>query len=124
MKKQYNLATPPQRGGTAMLTMDAAAVSSGLAFLESELEKLDPLLLEPLTSRPTRATSRSRAAAAGSRRRPRSTLSTASRADRQTASAASVSIHAPRAGRDIIEARERGLGPVSIHAPRAGRDDH
>lgn len=50
MKKQYNLATPPQRGGTAMLTMDAAAVSSGLAFLESELEKLDPLLREPLTS--------------------------------------------------------------------------
>ena len=50
MKKQYNLPSPPQRGGTSMLTMDAAAVSSGLAFLESELEKLDPLLREPLTS--------------------------------------------------------------------------
>ena len=50
MKKQYNLPSPPQRGGTTMLTMDAVAVSSGLAFLESELEKLDPLLREPLTS--------------------------------------------------------------------------
>mgnify|MGYP000983542507 FL=1 len=50
MKKQYNIAIAPQRGGSPMLTMDAAAVSSGLAFLESELEKLDPLLREPLTS--------------------------------------------------------------------------
>ncbi|MFC2342135.1 MAG: hypothetical protein ACFNLJ_07395, partial [Selenomonas artemidis] len=50
MKKQYNLAIAPQRGGSPLLTMDAAAVSSGLAFLESELEKLDPLLREPLTS--------------------------------------------------------------------------
>lgn len=32
------------------MTFDAAAVSSGLAFLESELEKLDPQLREPLTS--------------------------------------------------------------------------
>jgi hypothetical protein len=30
--------------------MDADAVSSGLAFLESELEKLDPMLREPLTN--------------------------------------------------------------------------
>ena len=50
MKKQYNLPIAPQRGGSPLLTMDAAAVSSGLAFLESELEKLDPLLREPLTS--------------------------------------------------------------------------
>ena len=50
MKKQYNIAIAPQRGGSPMLTRDAAAVSSGLAFLESELEKLDPLLREPLTS--------------------------------------------------------------------------
>ena len=50
MKKQYNLAIAPQRSGSPLLTMDAAAVSSGLAFLESELEKLDPLLREPLTS--------------------------------------------------------------------------
>lgn len=32
------------------LTLDATAVASGLAFLESELEKLDPTLREPLTS--------------------------------------------------------------------------
>lgn len=32
------------------MTFDATAVSSGLAFLQSELEKLDPLLREPLTS--------------------------------------------------------------------------
>lgn len=32
------------------MTFDAAAVSSGLAFLQSELEKLDSLLREPLTS--------------------------------------------------------------------------
>ncbi|MGP1365888.1 MAG: DUF2184 domain-containing protein [Schwartzia sp. (in: firmicutes)] len=50
MNKAYNLAVAPQRGGSPLLTMDAAAVSSGLAFLESELEKLDPLLREPLTS--------------------------------------------------------------------------
>ncbi len=45
MRKQYNLAVPPVRGG--MITMDASAVSSGLAFLESELEKVDPSLREP-----------------------------------------------------------------------------
>ncbi|HBS60882.1 MAG TPA: hypothetical protein DEA44_16670, partial [Firmicutes bacterium] len=32
------------------MTMDAAAISGGNAFLESELEKLDPTLREPLTS--------------------------------------------------------------------------
>ena len=32
------------------MTFDASAVSSGLAFLVSELEKMDPLLREPLTS--------------------------------------------------------------------------
>ena len=48
MRKQYNLAVPPMRGG--MITMDASAVSGGLAFLESELEKVDPLLREPLTN--------------------------------------------------------------------------
>lgn len=40
----------PSRGYSGQLTMDAGAVSSGLAFLESELEKLDPMLREPLTS--------------------------------------------------------------------------
>ena len=33
-----------------------------------------------------------------------------------------VSIHAPRAGRDIVTAPTIGLIGVSIHAPRAGRD--
>ncbi|MBM6985416.1 MAG: DUF1073 domain-containing protein [Acidaminococcaceae bacterium] len=45
MRKQYNLAVLPVRGG--MITMDASAVSSGLAFLESELEKVDSSLREP-----------------------------------------------------------------------------
>lgn len=40
----------PSRGYSGQITMDASAVSSGLAFLESELEKLDPMLREPLTS--------------------------------------------------------------------------
>ena len=44
------LAQAPMRGASGMITMDAAAVSSGLAFLESELEKLDPMLREPLTN--------------------------------------------------------------------------
>lgn len=50
INKQYNLAVAPRRGASDIFTMDAAAVSGGLAFLESELEKLDPLLREPLTS--------------------------------------------------------------------------
>ena len=37
-------------GASNRLTLDADAVSSGLAFLESELEKLDPMLREPLTN--------------------------------------------------------------------------
>lgn len=48
--KTYNLPIAPQRGALDMLTYDADAVSSGLAFLQSELEKLDPLLREPLTN--------------------------------------------------------------------------
>ena len=50
LKKNYKLAAPPQRGMSGTLTLDADAVSSGLAFLESELEKLDPMLREPLTN--------------------------------------------------------------------------
>lgn len=50
VKKQYNIATAPQMGASQRLTLDASAVSSGLAFLESELEKIDPSLREPLTS--------------------------------------------------------------------------
>lgn len=50
INKQYNLAVAPSRGASDILTMDASAVSSGLAFLESELEKLDPTLREPLTA--------------------------------------------------------------------------
>lgn len=50
IRKTYNLPVAPQRGASGILTMDASAVSSGLAFLESELEKLDPLLREPLTA--------------------------------------------------------------------------
>ena len=34
-----------------------------------------------------------------------------------------VSIHAPRAGRDRVRRFMRGMSNVSIHAPRAGRDD-
>ena len=48
--KTYNLPIAPQRGALDMLTYDADAVSGGLAFLQSELEKLDPLLREPLTN--------------------------------------------------------------------------
>ncbi len=33
-----------------------------------------------------------------------------------------VSIHAPRAGRDLRLPLQTAIGPVSIHAPRAGRD--
>ena len=50
VQKTYKLATPPPRGTSGNITMDASAVSSGLAFLESELEKLDPTLREPLTN--------------------------------------------------------------------------
>ena len=35
-----------------------------------------------------------------------------------------VSIHAPRAGRDLVEKYLRDDEEVSIHAPRAGRDFH
>lgn len=50
IQKTYHLPVAPQRGASDILTMDASAVSSGLAFLESELEKIDPLLREPLTA--------------------------------------------------------------------------
>ncbi|MBO6203364.1 MAG: DUF2184 domain-containing protein [Selenomonas sp.] len=50
VQKNYKLATPPPRGTSGNITMDASAISSGLAFLESELEKLDPTLREPLTN--------------------------------------------------------------------------
>jgi len=50
VKKSYNIAVSPNFGGGGIMTYDAAAVSSGLAFLESELEKKDPLLREPLTA--------------------------------------------------------------------------
>jgi len=50
VKKSYNLAVAPDRNGTGVMTFDAAAVSSGLAYLVSELEKKDPSLREPLTS--------------------------------------------------------------------------
>ena len=33
-----------------------------------------------------------------------------------------VSIHAPRAGRDVAQAVAQAVAQVSIHAPRAGRD--
>lgn len=39
----------PSMYGNAIPTFDAAAISSGMAFLVSELEKLDPKLREPLT---------------------------------------------------------------------------
>ena len=48
--KQYHLPIAPSRGAMDAMTFDASAVSSGLAFLVSELEKMDPLLREPLTS--------------------------------------------------------------------------
>lgn len=52
VNKMYapRLAQAPMHGTSGMITMDASAVSSGLAFLQSELEKLDPLLREPLTN--------------------------------------------------------------------------
>lgn len=37
-------------GNGSRFTMDAAAIGTGLAFLNGELEKRDPRLLEPLTS--------------------------------------------------------------------------
>jgi hypothetical protein len=52
MKKTYTLdgAGIPRGFGARPMTMDAAAVASGNAFLVSELEKLDPTLNEPLTN--------------------------------------------------------------------------
>ena len=50
IQKQYNLAVAPMRGAYDTMTFDAGAVASGLAFLESELEKRDPMLREPLTN--------------------------------------------------------------------------
>ena len=59
MKKFQNVGTfdagvITSPGGAAaggnMMTMDAAGIASGMAFLESELEKRDPLLRKPLTS--------------------------------------------------------------------------
>ena len=52
-RKQYNVTVPRMPGQSPYsdnMTFDAAAVSGGLAFLTSELEKLDPQLREPLTS--------------------------------------------------------------------------
>lgn len=43
-------ASAPAATGNAALTMDAAGVASGLAFLTSELEKRDTLIRKPLTS--------------------------------------------------------------------------
>lgn len=42
--------TLPGNGGQSMMTMDAAGIASGGAFLISELEKRDTLLREPLDS--------------------------------------------------------------------------
>ena len=42
--------TLPGNGGQSMMTMDAAGIASGGAFLISELEKRDNLLREPLDS--------------------------------------------------------------------------
>lgn len=51
VQKTYNVPLATGRPLTMdAMTLDASAVSSGLAFLVSELEKLDPLLREPLTS--------------------------------------------------------------------------
>ena len=36
--------------GSGIRTMDAAGISTGMAFLEGELEKRDPKVREPLTS--------------------------------------------------------------------------
>ena len=41
---------PSAPGAQPMLTMDAAGIASGGAFLISELEKRDTLIREPLTS--------------------------------------------------------------------------
>ena len=52
-KKIYTMDAGIPRGGfnsSSVMTMDAAAVSGGMAFLTSELEKMDPKLREPLTS--------------------------------------------------------------------------
>lgn len=49
--KEYTLdSLGVPRGSGRAFTMDAAGIASGNAFLVSELEKLDPLLREPLTS--------------------------------------------------------------------------
>lgn len=40
----------PSMFGSAVPTFDANAISGGLAFLQSELEKVDPTLRKPLTS--------------------------------------------------------------------------
>ena len=40
------------------------------------------------------------------------------------ASAISISIHAPRAGRDLYASLYKDIHKISIHAPRAGRDAH
>lgn len=47
-----NLTTPKvySVGGAAQFNMDAAAISTGMAFLQGELEKRDPKLHEPLQS--------------------------------------------------------------------------
>ena len=37
-------------GASPIMTMDATAIAGGMAFLQSELEKIDPMLREPLTS--------------------------------------------------------------------------
>ena len=46
----------------------------------------------------------------------------ATRRGRLSQSGGSVSIHAPRVGRDELEANIKELEEVSIHAPRVGRD--
>lgn len=47
-KKTYNVQGIPHSNGN--FRMNDQAISSGMSFLVSELEKLDPRLLEPLTS--------------------------------------------------------------------------
>lgn len=53
-KKTYTLdaglGVPRGFGAQAVMTLDAASIASTNAFLVSELEKIDPLLYEPLTS--------------------------------------------------------------------------
>jgi len=46
----------------------------------------------------------------------------ATRGDRDVDRDGSVSIHAPRTGRDVPGRSDRGINAVSIHAPRTGRD--